>query len=247
MTRRISPHHRGIFRTPLICLLALGTAGVGMAAEADLDQILANFDRVQGSVQTLSAEFTETTSNALLVEPMISEGQFFMTKPDSIRWEYSRPEPMRFVISQDQYTGYFPERKRAEKRNIRRWSDRIFRFIGLGQASTELRKLYNIRLEEVADSADGTYLLVFDPKKRRVRNRIDEVRFWIDATTYLPTRIEYLSANGHSRVIEFSEIQLNPDLSAGLYQVELPPDVTVTKGFGGLPGLEEPEYEASAN
>ena len=213
----------------------------GVSAAADLKTILRSFDSVQSSVKTLSARFTETTVSVLLKDPLVAEGRFYMTKPDSIRWEYVRPEEMRFVIYQDQYTGYFPARKSAEKRSIRRWSERIFRFIGLGQASTELEKLYDIRLEEQAEQIDNTYLLVFEPKKRRVRRRIDEVRFWVDKTSFLPQRVEYRSANGNTRVVEFHEIVLNPDLAASMYTVELPDDVVVTKGFGGLPGLGDEE------
>jgi len=225
----------------VVALSALLLAGStsGSAAAEDLQTILARFDEVQQAFTTLSAKFSETTSNDLLAEPMVADGRFYMTKPDSIRWEYERPEAMRFVITHDQYTGYFPERKQAETRNISRWSGRLFRFIGLGQVSSELEKLYDIRLEHAAESPDGTHVLVFEPKKgkRRVRKAVEDVRFWVDARSYLPTRVEYQGANGHKRTIEFSEIRLNPDLSAALYQVELPPDVKVTKGFGSLPGL----------
>ena len=34
-----------------------------------------------------------------------------MTKPDAIAMEFEAPEPMRFVIADDRYTGYFPDRK----------------------------------------------------------------------------------------------------------------------------------------
>ena len=46
------------------------------------------------------------------------------------------------------------------------------------------------------------------------------------------------------RRIEFHEILLNPDLSASLYTVDLPPDVEVSKGFSGLPGFSADEAEA---
>jgi outer membrane lipoprotein-sorting protein len=205
----------------------------------DLESVLRHFDDVQRSIHTLSAEFEETTSNRLLKEPMVAEGRFYLTKPDSVRWEYQRPEEMRFVISRDQYVGYFPERKRAERRNIRRWRERIFRLVGLGQASDELRKFYDIRLEGSPEDEPGTYLLVFEPRKRRVRKRVDSVRFWVDDSSYLPRRVEYRGSEGTLRTIRFLSISVNPDLSAALYDVDLPDDVEITTGFGGLPGLGE--------
>lgn len=185
-------------------------------------------------MQTISADFVETNTNALLSEPIVANGRFFMTKPDAIRWEYSTPEEMRFVISADQYTGYFPTRNKAERRNIQRWREQLFRFFGVGQGSAELGKFYNIRLRE----ADGErYLLSLEPKRRRVKKRVEEVLFWLDASSYLPTRVEYVGSDGTGRIIEFKQIQMNPDLAAGIYNVELPDGVKMTDGFSGLSGM----------
>ncbi len=225
-------------RLPLLAsfLLALGAGNLVIVADDDLSTVLADFDAAQDAVQRLSADFAETTYNSLLKEPIIAKGRFYMTKPDSIRWEYEQPEKMRFVISSDEYTGYFPVRKRAERRNIRRWSERIFRFIGLGQGSDELKKFYNISLAAAEEQAEGTIHLILEPKKKRVRKRIAQVDFWLDENSKLPIRVEYSGQNGNRRVIVFSNIALNPDLATSLYTVEIPADVEVTNGFNGMPG-----------
>jgi len=226
--------HNTILRFRTLVGLALTVCAALPVAATDLNDVLAEFDRVQNGMQTISAEFVETNTNALLNEPIVANGRFFMTKPDAIRWEYTTPEEMSFVISADEYTGYFPVRKKAEKRNIQRWRDQLFRFFGVGQGSAELGKFYNIRLRE---TDDNSYLLSLSPKRRRIKKRVDEVLFWLDAKTYLPMRVEYRSADGTGRTIEFEKIQLNPDLAAGLYHVELPDDVTITDGFSGLSGI----------
>jgi outer membrane lipoprotein-sorting protein len=207
------------------------------AESPSLEQVLTKFDEVQASVHTLSAWFTETTVNELLKEPMVARGRFYMTKPDSVMWEYTSPEAMQFVISKDEYVGYFPARKQAERRNIQRWREQIFRFFGLGQVSAELEKFYDIRLEPSDPSMKGTYKLALDPKKRRVKKRMESVLFWVDATTYLPVKVEYRDRSGNTRVIRFSGMQVNPDLSASLYRLDIPSDVTVTTGFGGFQAL----------
>jgi outer membrane lipoprotein carrier protein len=217
-----------------VCFVALLGCGLVPVVAADLNQVLEQFDRVQDGMLTISAEFTETNTSPLLSEPVVATGRFFMTKPDAIRWEYTTPEEMRFVISADEYVGYFPVRKKAEKRNIQRWRDQLFRFFGVGQGSSELGKFYNIRLREADETA---YLLSLSPKRRRVKKRVDEVLFWLDAKTYLPQRIEYRAVDGTGRIIDFKEIRINPDLAAGLYLVELPDDVTITDGFSGLSGI----------
>ncbi|HXV75975.1 MAG TPA: outer membrane lipoprotein carrier protein LolA [Candidatus Polarisedimenticolaceae bacterium] len=222
-----------------LSLLVLGSlVATAAAADDDLDRVLARFDDVQGSIQSLSADFTLTTTNQLLLDPIAAQGRFYMTKPDSIRWEYSQPEEMRFVIFGDQYTGFFPEQKRAERKNIQRWREHIFRFFGFGQGTSELRKFYDISLDPDHDPSNGTYLLILEPSKKRVRKRIPEVRFWVDRTSYLPAKVEYVNQNGNTSLLELRHIQVNPDLAASTFQVEVPRDFKVTKGFSGLPDFD---------
>lgn len=209
------------------------TAQTSVSSET-LTQVLARFDQVQGQIRTFSAEFVQSTRSPLLKAPVIAKGQFYLTKPDSVLWEYTVPEPMRFVVAGGAYTGYFPERKRAEKRDIKRWSEQLFRFFGVGQGSKELGKFYEIALGSAGPDEVGAYLLVLSPKKHRVRKRFDEVRLWVDTKTLLPIRIDYVGKDGNDREIRLLNTRLNPDLAAGLYTVTIPDDVPITSGFSGL-------------
>src|SRR5262245_58963248 len=68
-----------------------------------LPEVLSRFDRVQTTIRTLSAEFAQTTRNPVLKAPVEAKGRFFLTKPDSVLWEYVTPEPMRFVVAGGEY------------------------------------------------------------------------------------------------------------------------------------------------
>jgi outer membrane lipoprotein-sorting protein len=204
------------------------------ASGETLADVLARFDRVQEQVRTLSAEFVQTTQSPLLKEAIVAKGQFFLTKPDSVLWEYTSPEPMRFAVANGEYTGYFPERKKAEKRDIKRWSEQLFRFFGLGQGSKELGRFYEIALGDAGTDDKGSYLLLLSPKKRRVKKSVEEVKLWVDVASLLPRRIEYFGKDGARREIRFVNTHLNPDLAAGLYNVKIPADVPISNGFSGL-------------
>jgi len=204
----------------------------------DLDKILARFDAVQGTIRSLSAEFVERTESPLLKDPIVAEGRFYLTKPNSVAWEYTSPEPMRFVLANEEYTGVFPERKRAERRDLHRWSERIFRFFGVGQGSDELRKFYEISLAEPGSGIEirGTTLLLLEPKKRRVRKSVEGVRLWVDSSRMLPVRMDFEGKDGNVRSIRFRNMRLNPDLSASLYRVEIPEGYAVSEGFSAFGG-----------
>ena len=68
-----------------------------------LPEVLGRFDQVQVQIRTLSAEFVQTTRSPLLKDPIVARGRFYLTKPDSVLWEYSSPEPMRFVVAEGFY------------------------------------------------------------------------------------------------------------------------------------------------
>ncbi|MBZ5638993.1 MAG: outer membrane lipoprotein carrier protein LolA [Acidobacteriia bacterium] len=241
----ISVPRRAAEAAGIALLLACGSAlgaperkepsatGGGVEGPA-LQEVLAGFDRVQGTIRTLSAQFVETTASQLLKDPIQAKGRFFLTKPSSVLWEYAEPEVMRFSIANDQYVGYFPQRKRAERSDVHRWSERIFRIFGLGQTSAELGKFYSVRAAEPGPDDPGTRLLVLEPKKRRVRKHIEQVRLWVSASTYLPVKIELGGKDGYVRVIQFHDVQVNPVLAASLYTIEIPAGVTVTNGTSGL-------------
>ena len=213
---------------------AAATAASTLASGETLNRVLARFDEVQTQIRTLSAEFIQTTRSPLLKDPIVARGQFYLTKPDSVLWDYQAPEPMRFVVAEGSYTGYFPERKKAEKRDIKRWSEQLFRFFGVGQGSNELGKFYDLALGDAGADEKGAYLLVLSPKKRRVRRKVDEVRLWVDRSTLLPVRIDYLGRDGNQRELRFLDTRLNPDLAVGLYDVNIPAGVPITNGFSGL-------------
>lgn len=201
-----------------------------------LKEVLDRFDKVQDSIRTLSAEFTWTTDSTLLKNPIVSRGNFYLTKPRAIRWDFTSPEPMEFVIAHDQYIGYFPKRKKAEKRNFKRWSERVFRYFGLGQGSAELSRVYTISLGDPGDLAGKADLLVLVPKKHRARKKIKDLQIWVGKDSCLPVKVVSTDPSGGRRIIEFRNTLVNPVLAKSLYEVELPADVTITDGFSGLGG-----------
>ena len=60
---------------------------------------------------------------------------------------------------------------------------------------------------------------------------------------FLPAKIEYRGKGGSTRVVEFKEIRLNPELASNLYTMQIPAGFTITTGFGGMGGLNPGEAQ----
>ena len=61
-----------------------------------------NFERLRrdsSRISTISADFVQKKFMKILSKPLVSEGNFYFTAPDSIRWEYR--QPIKSVVISD--------------------------------------------------------------------------------------------------------------------------------------------------
>jgi outer membrane lipoprotein-sorting protein len=199
-----------------------------------LAKILDAFDRKQKETSTLEASFTERKELKLLAKPVMSRGQFFYTKPNQVRWEYVEPERKVFVITENMYVAYYPALKRAEEVPIKKFiGKRLFRFIGLGQSIDDLGKYYEIRLAPQSDIKE-THLLLLSPRKKRIRDRVAEMKIWVDGATFLPRQLQYIESDGDSTLLAFQDIRVNVEVATNRFHIDLPKDVVVSDTFNGF-------------
>jgi outer membrane lipoprotein carrier protein len=210
------------------------TIAVLTANDPALEKLLRAFDEAQRTTTTLVAEFTEEKRLKLLEKPVISKGELYFNRPNQVRWEYTSPDRKVFVITEDRYVAYYPALKRAEEVPIRKFvGKRLFRFIGLGQSIDDLGKSYHFRLD-TTDTTPGTQLLVLTPRKKKVRDRMVDLRIWVDSTTHLPKRLQYRETDGDTTTLEFRDLRPNVAVAAGHFRIDLPKDVVVSDTFNGF-------------
>jgi outer membrane lipoprotein-sorting protein len=202
--------------------------------EQRLTAILTKFDETQSSTKTLTATFTERKEIAILKDPVVAKGRFYYTKPDDVLWQYTDPDPRYFLISKNELLSYFPSKRRAERVSIGLYHDRLLKVLAIGQPSKNLRKYYDIHLEEAGNDVVGTHLLILTPKKRMVKKRIAEVRLYVSKDSSLPIRMQYREPDGDSTTIAFEDVRFNPQIASSIYKIEIPKDVEIKKGFSGM-------------
>jgi len=213
---------------------AAAVAPAETAADPMLARILQAFDKAQRETGTLVASFTEKKELKLLARPVLSRGEFFYNRPNQVRWEYVDPDRKVFVITEDMYIAYYPALKRAEEVPIKKFvGKRLFRFLGVGQSIDELGKYYEFRLAPQSDVKD-THLLILIPRKKKLSERVAEMKIWVDTTTYLPRQLQYVESDGDSTLLAFQDIRTNVPVAATRFRLELPKDVVVSESFNGF-------------
>jgi outer membrane lipoprotein-sorting protein len=221
----------------VVCLVAasnsLYTLAAGApAAQLTLEQALSLFAKTQGSIQTLQASFEERKELSLLKEPVVQKGTFYHSKPQFFLWDYASPTVKKILLTDDLLLAYYPDMKRAEEVNVRRWTSQIRRYLQVGENLEELRKDYVVALGEAGtDDLAGATLLILTPKSKKIRAKLEQIRICLDPVSGLTQRVIYQEGDGDKTVFTFKDIQVNREIDASRYQIALPPDVKMGDSF----------------
>lgn len=224
-----------MWRRPVsVCLLLLATPAFGqdplpvtVRGAEKLAAIVQRVSQAQAGTKTLQARFEQKRTSRLLAEPSLSRGRFYFNAPDQVRWEYEPPQQMSVLLTGGVALTYRPAEKRAERIEVGRRQRKVFRFLGAAEPLDELKHYFAFTLRDRGD--DSNYLLTLDPASNLVKKRVKRVEVEIDRARFLPVAVVYTEADGDSTEYVFRDIVRNEPLPAGLFQLELPPDVHVVE------------------
>ena len=208
-----------------------------MPIDPAVEEVLSRFSEAQASIETLQAEFEERKNLSLLKEEVVLTGTLYHSRPLNFFWDYQTPTPKQILLTEKSLVAYYPELNKAEEVNVRRWNQRIRRYLQIGLNLGELHKDYVISLGSVSDGdPEETDLLTLVPRKKRRRSQLQEVRIWADKKTGHTRQISYLESNGDASTFTFRNIRVNAGIPETVYHIDLPEDVRMGDSFTGFAG-----------
>jgi outer membrane lipoprotein carrier protein len=221
-------------RTARVCLLVLAVPAFGqdplpgsVRGGEKVAAIVQRISQAQAGTETLQARFEQRRTTRLLAEPSLSRGRFYFNAPDQVRWEYELPQQMSVLLTGGVALTYRPAEKRAERIEVGRRQRKVFRFLGAAEPLEELKRYFAFTLRDRGD--DSNFLLTLDPASHLVKKHVKKVEVEIDRTRFIPVKVVYIEPDGDSTEYVFSDIVRNEPLPAGLFQLDLPPDVQVVE------------------
>ena len=192
-----------------------------------IEEVVKEISDRQKKVDTLQADFRQEKEMALLTSAEVSEGRFVFEKPNRVLWVYDSPKPVRMLIADGWLTTYYPDLGRAEELEVRRFEDRIFRYLGAASgAIEELTKYFDFRF---IDRKGSPYILELDPKTKSVARRVRKLTIWIDRESFITTSFEYIEGDGDMTRYEFVNIRINDPIPPDTFVIDLPTDVRVER------------------
>jgi outer membrane lipoprotein-sorting protein len=72
-------------------------------------------------------------------------------------------------------------------------------------------------------------VLVLDPRYERIAKRLESMTLWIDAERFLPVRLRYVAADGDVTEYRFEDLEVNGELPADRFELQLTDGVAVRR------------------
>ena len=213
------------FLMAALCALtiAMPLAAAGKQQPATLESVIKKVQEQQKATTTLQATFKQQKEMSLLAKPEESTGTFVFSKPNNVLWSYDAPKRVQMLIANGTLTTYYPDLNKAERIDVKRFEDRIFRYMGASGAIDELGKFFDFTFTDTSTSP--FWVLDLSPKSRAVARRVKHIKIWIDKATYLTSKFEYTEADGDVTRYEFTNIKLNEPVGPGRFTLSLPANV----------------------
>lgn len=195
------------------------------AAPVTLAHVIKQVQEQQKKTSTLQADFRQEKELALLAKPEVSTGTFIFSRPSNVLWTYEAPKRVQMVIADGVLTTYYPEIGKAERIDVKKFEDRIFKYMGATGAIDELARYFDFTFTD--SKSKPTYLLDLTPKNKAVAKRVQRIKLWIDKKTFMTSKIEYVEGDGDLTRYEFTNLRINEPVPPSRFALSMPATVRV--------------------
>jgi outer membrane lipoprotein-sorting protein len=213
------------FIVAVLCAAVLAVTPLHAAGPVTLESVIKKVQEQQKKTNTLQASFRQEKELALLAKPEVSTGTFIYSRPNNVLWTYDAPKRVQMVIAGGVMTTYYPELGKAERIDVKRFEDRIFKYMGASGAIDELARYFDFTFTDSPKAP--SYALDLKPKTKAVSKRVQRIKIWIDKKSYLTNKIEYVEGDGDITRYEFTNIKVNEAVPASRFALALPANVKV--------------------
>ena len=185
--------------------------------------IIARLDRRLRSVTTMRGRFVQTFVSSGLGMPQSESGRFWLSRPDRMRWEYTKPE-LKTAVSDGTHTWlHVPEDNVVYRGSVSEWRQGgAFAVLSEGRIgeSFEARGL-----ETAAALKRGDVVLILRPSAPR--DDYETLLIEVEPGTLRIAAVTAVDSMGNRIGAAFSDIEENVALAPDLFRFTPPPGARV--------------------
>ncbi|MDH4100073.1 MAG: outer membrane lipoprotein chaperone LolA [Nitrospirota bacterium] len=199
----------------LIGLIGLITT-FSPAMAADIDEVLAKIHKNYSGMRDMKARFSQEAYNRISKMTLKETGTVFVKRPGLMRWDYQSPQIKQLVINGHTTWFYIPEDRQVVKGEI---GDTAFAFL------THNRNLTEDFNAALGPDEGGSAVVELTPLKKM--GNIARVRLVVTPSTGNVEKVITVDGFNNTTTITLSDMQMNANLSAGLFDFNVPKGIRV--------------------
>jgi outer membrane lipoprotein carrier protein len=187
------------------------------------DEAVAKLERALKAVTTLQARFEQLHYSMAVSEPLREKGEFFLQKPDRMRWAYKDPQDKVFLYKDGILEMYLPEEKQLTRSPVSPEALKSDIF-GIFLGAMSLRDAYIIEDNPFPTEAARVRQVKLTPK---TEGEFSHILLEIDEATWLLRRAIFLEWAGNKREFVFSQVRTGLRIPARTFTLKVPPGTEI--------------------
>jgi len=177
-------------------------------------EVLQQIKQQSRQIKTIHADFVQTKNISFIDEQLISEGKFWFSRPDKMRWEYQKPFFYAIIIKGDNIT-VIDDKKQSQYDAA---SNAMFGQIKLVIMNMVNGKMFDDPNYHATLSENDSYFVVnFETVNKSMKEYISSIDLYFTRTGYLMEKIKMNETSGDNTVITFKNQKLNQPVSDDVF------------------------------
>jgi outer membrane lipoprotein-sorting protein len=220
------------------CAIFALSAVFAASAGNDLQDLMARMDQAAAKFKAMTAKVHYTTYVKVIDDTSDETGTLTMKKmgPSEIagRIDFITPDARTVVFEKREAQVYQPKAKTVQIYDLGKHGEQLDRFlmIGFGTSGTELAQDYAMQVLGVEEvGAQKTTRLELTPKVDAIKSYVVKLDLWIPNSPNdpYPTQEKIFQPGGDYRLVNYSDLRINPSLPANALELKLPNGVHVER------------------
>ena len=174
------------------------------------DEIYERGRPTEATLETLTASFVETSTSTLLAKPLVARGTVAVERPSRIVLDYTEPDVRRVLIDGSVLLVTWPSRSIRRQQDIGAAQGRVQKYF-VGKSPEELRRHFKITARQAPDRSAAWHVDMI-PTRKQLLEGVSRIELWIAHDTVLPVSMRLTFPNGDTKLMEFSDVKVNPVL-----------------------------------
>ncbi len=195
------------------CLLSI----VSTSHASTVDEVVGRIQKIYGEIKDVQGKFFQTSHIKDLDKIERYEGEFFIKKPSSMRWNFSKPRDEEVIIKENDIWIY----KKSEKQALKSaFSKDAYNHVPIALLNNfgDLKNDFDIKLIK-----DDT--LELTPKRRM--GFINKLLLEINSTDFPVKTFSVFDVYGNKINITIKNVKINSGLEDSIFTFKLQPGVEI--------------------